>query len=204
MTELYTQVIQNDDGDFAHPFYARARQLLLDNNYQTLIDQRIPLKLLMLHPYTQQGFLLTDFPNNTEEAEMLEEMHGGMNGLLHIWLEKDWLARRYRSRYVDPRTKEEFFMESVIEPADSEFAPLREEEYVRLEKKLPVDENSAQKMRRANNELEFERKYENYLLRLSKIEPFYKEYGLLTNVRMARGLDDFKDMKRRLQNNIKH
>lgn len=39
-----------------------------------------------------------------------------------------------------------------------------------------MDEVTAQKIKRANNELEFERKYENYLLRLSKIEPFYKKY----------------------------
>ena len=73
------------------------------------------MKLLLLHPYTQQGFILTDFPNNTVEAELLEEMHGGMNGLIHCWLEKEWLARRYMSRYVDPRSSEEFFMESEIE-----------------------------------------------------------------------------------------
>ena len=47
---------------------------------------------------------------------------------------------------------------------------------MRLSKKLPVDEVTAQRIKRANNELEFERKYENYLLRLSKIEPFYKKY----------------------------
>lgn len=103
-------------------------------------------------------------------------MHGGMNGLIHCWLEKEWLAKRYMSRYIDPRTSEEFFMESVVEAEDDPEMPQREDEYVRLDKKLPVDEVTAQKLKRANNELEFERKYENYLLRLSKIEPFYKKY----------------------------
>ncbi len=110
------------------------------------------------------------------EAELLEEMHGGMNGLIHCWLEKEWLSSRYRSRYIDPRTKEEYYMENVMEELDDSESGVREEDYVRLERRLPVDEVTAQKIKRANNELEFERKYENYLLRLSKIEPFYRKY----------------------------
>lgn len=41
INDIFSQVIQNDDGEFAHPFYNRARALLLENNYKELIDQRV-------------------------------------------------------------------------------------------------------------------------------------------------------------------
>ena len=37
-----------------------------------LLREKIPLKLLRLSSEAQEGFIMTDFPNNKSEAELLE------------------------------------------------------------------------------------------------------------------------------------
>ena len=54
-----------------------------------LIKDKVALKLLRVSNTTREGFILTDFPNNVGEAEMLEEYRGGMNSFVHISVPDD-------------------------------------------------------------------------------------------------------------------
>ena len=57
-----------------------------------LIREKIPVKLLRLTAATQNGFILTDFPNNVSQAELLEEYRGGMNAFVHLTLPDEILV----------------------------------------------------------------------------------------------------------------
>jgi len=51
-----------------------------------IIREKVALKLLRLTAATQDGFILTDYPNNVAQAELLEEYRGGMNSFVHLSL----------------------------------------------------------------------------------------------------------------------
>jgi adenylate kinase family enzyme len=46
--------------------------MINNEDTEALMKEKIYLKLLRLTPHAQNGFVLTDFPNNVAEAEMLE------------------------------------------------------------------------------------------------------------------------------------
>lgn len=46
--------------------------MIRNDDTEALLREKIYLKLLRLTPHAQNGFILTDFPNNVAEAEMLE------------------------------------------------------------------------------------------------------------------------------------
>lgn len=49
-----------------------------------LLKEKIGVKLLRVTDTGRDGFILTDFPNNIGEAEMLEEYRGGLNSFVHL------------------------------------------------------------------------------------------------------------------------
>ena len=54
-----------------------------------LIKDKIVLKLLRLTSESKDGFILTDFPRELREAELLEEYRGGVNSFVHLSLPED-------------------------------------------------------------------------------------------------------------------
>ena len=80
-----------------------------------ILKERIPLKLLRLTPYTQEGFVLTDFPNNLKEAEVLEELRGGMNALVHLSLPDEVLMDIEKSKLVCLNCGHTYYQEPVID-----------------------------------------------------------------------------------------
>ena len=72
--------------EFSHRFYLRVRDIVEAGDEETLVKEKIPLKLLRLSAETQRGFVLTDFPEDIAQAEMLEEYRGGLNAFLHVAL----------------------------------------------------------------------------------------------------------------------
>jgi adenylate kinase family enzyme len=56
-----------------------------------LNKERVYLKLLRVCDHAQDGFVLTDFPTSTKQAELLEEFRGGLNAFVHITLPDDIL-----------------------------------------------------------------------------------------------------------------
>lgn len=58
--------------------------MILDEDFESLTKERIPLKLLRVTPEARDGFILTDFPTNVNQAELLEEFRGGINGFINL------------------------------------------------------------------------------------------------------------------------
>ena len=75
--------------EFNHPFFLKVKDYVDNGDIDAQIRDKIALKLLRLTNTGRDGFILTDFPRNLPEAEMLEEYRGGMNSFVHISLPDD-------------------------------------------------------------------------------------------------------------------
>ena len=73
--------------EFNHPFFLRVRDMIKANDLEGLMKEKVPLKLLRLTPAARDGFILTDFPSDLREAEMMEEFQGGLNGVISMNLD---------------------------------------------------------------------------------------------------------------------
>lgn len=78
--------------ELSHSFFLKVRDMIQNDDYEQLIKEKIHLKLLRLCPQAQEGFILTDFPNNIAEAESLETYRGGVNAFVHVSLPDDVLV----------------------------------------------------------------------------------------------------------------
>ena len=54
-----------------------------------LLKDRVALKMLRVTNTSRDGFILTDFPRERREAEILEEYRGGINSFVHLSLPDD-------------------------------------------------------------------------------------------------------------------
>ena len=57
-----------------------------------LLKEKVFTKLLRLSSQASHGFVLTNFPNNSAEAEQLEAFKGGINAFVHLSLPDDILV----------------------------------------------------------------------------------------------------------------
>ena len=75
MKTMLTNVAQlaGQTEEFKHPFYMLVKEMMEEEDYEALIKDRIPIKLLSLTAQASDGFVMTDFPQNVSEAEILEE-----------------------------------------------------------------------------------------------------------------------------------
>lgn len=62
------------------------------DDQDALVKERVHVKLLRLIPQAARGFVLTDFPNTVQEAEMMETFRGGVNAFVHVSLPDDILV----------------------------------------------------------------------------------------------------------------
>jgi len=50
--------------EYNHRFFLRVRDMVNAGDHEGIHREKIPIKLLRLSAETQDGFVLTDFPNN--------------------------------------------------------------------------------------------------------------------------------------------
>lgn len=94
METVYNNVVDQagKTEEFSHSFFLRVRDIIKAGDTETLLKEKVPLKLLRLSANAQGGFVLTDFPNSAAEAEMLETFRGGLNAFVHVSLPDDVLV----------------------------------------------------------------------------------------------------------------
>lgn len=85
--------------EYNHPFYTKVKEILDEDNQDTITKEKIGLKLLRIAEYAQEGFILNDFPNSVADAESLEELGGGMNAFVHINMPELFLAQIESAKY---------------------------------------------------------------------------------------------------------
>lgn len=117
------------DPDFQHPFYQKISEMVNANDYEALVREKIPIKLLRLTAEAQDGLIITDFPDGLDEAELLEEFRGGLNAFVHISLPDEILVDIEESKICCQDCGKTYYKNDVIS----------EEHGVRIDKFLPED-----------------------------------------------------------------
>lgn len=72
--------------EFNHSFFLKVKDMVEAGDEDALLRERVHLKLLRLCHQAQNGFVLTDFPENVGQAESLETFRGGLNAFVHVSL----------------------------------------------------------------------------------------------------------------------
>jgi len=94
MSEIIENVVQNAgiSAEYNHKFFLKVKDMVNAGDEDAIIREKVALKLLRLTAATQDGFILTDYPNNVAQAELLEEYRGGMNSFVHLTLPDEILV----------------------------------------------------------------------------------------------------------------
>jgi len=71
----------------------RVKEILDNGDKDQLLKDKVALKILRLTNTGRDGFILSDYPSNLGEAELLEEFRGGMNSFVHLSLPDDVMVK---------------------------------------------------------------------------------------------------------------
>jgi adenylate kinase family enzyme len=77
----------------------------------------------------RDGFILTDFPRNVQEAEMLEEYRGGMNSFVHLSLPDDIMVAIEENKLCCNNCGRLYYNETIVS----------EEQGIFIEPFAPID-----------------------------------------------------------------
>ena len=108
------QQLAGRDEEFNHPFFLRVKEILDAGDHDQLLKDRVALKLLRLNNETKDGFVLTDFPREIKEAEMLEEFRGGMNSFVHMSLPDDIMVSIEETKISCQDCNREYYPERIV------------------------------------------------------------------------------------------
>ena len=188
----------SDDPEFDHPFFHKVSEYVKANDHDTLIKEKIPIKLLRLSPSAQEGMVLIDFPYHVEEAELLEEYRGGLNAFVHVSLPDEILVDIEETKVVCQDCTKTYYKDDVVS----------EEHGVRIAKHIPQDgfcfDCGSTNLAPGSDPVRFERELEIYASKKDALLSFYNEYGLLTDFEPRQGYEDYGKLKRQIQYNVKH
>lgn len=97
------------------------------DDQEAILKEKIPIKLLRLTAATQNGFVLTDYPNTVAEAELLEEYRGGMNAFVHLTLPDEILVDIEESKIKCSDCGKIYYKNDIVDEANG----------IRIEKFMP-------------------------------------------------------------------
>jgi hypothetical protein len=142
---------------------------------------------------------LTDFPNNVPEAESLETFRGGLNAFVHVSLPDDILVDIEENKHQCNDCGRLYYSETI-----------HHEEYgIHIEPFMPPKDGhcvdcGSSNITNGSDPISFERELENYKVNREELLGFYNHYGLLVDFELKKGFEDFDNLKRKIQMNIKH
>jgi hypothetical protein len=76
----------------------------------------VHIKLLRLSAQTQNGFVLTDFPQDVLQAESLETYRGGLNAFVHLSLPDDILVDIEENKHQCMDCGRVYYQEEIRDP----------------------------------------------------------------------------------------
>lgn len=164
-----------------------------------LVKERVHLKLLRLSSQTQNGFVLTDFPSNIPEAESLETYRGGVNAFVHVSLPDDILVDIEENKHQCQDCGRVYYSEQI-----------RDEEYgIFIDSFMPPNDGhcvdcGSSNITNGSDPITFERELEAYKKSKDQLLSFYDHYGTLIDFELKKGFEDYDNLKRKIQMNIKH
>ena len=200
MRQLLNEVAEQTgkDEEFNHRFFHRVRDMVQADDQDAILREKIPIKLLRLTAATQNGFVLTDFPNTVNQAELLEEYKGGMNAFVHLTLPDETLVDIEESKIKCNDCGRKYYKNDIIDEAHG----------IRIEKFMPenntCDDCGSQNFSVGSDPVIFERQLEAYKAQKGDLLAFYNHFGLLVDFEVRHGYQDYEKLKRAIQFNLKH
>jgi len=142
---------------------------------------------------------MTDFPHNTAEAESLETYKGGVNAFVHVSLPDDILVDIEENKHQCNDCGRQYFSETIH---DDEYG-------IHIEPFMPTKDGhcvdcGSSNIVNGSDPISFERELEDYKRSKDELLSFYSHYGLLVDFELKRGYEDYEELKRSIQMNIKH
>ena len=196
LNEVAEQTGKNEE--FNHRFFHRVRDMVQADEQDAILREKIPIKLLRLTAATQNGFVLTDFPNTVNQAELLEEYKGGMNAFVHLTLPDETLVDIEESKIKCNDCGRKYYKNDIIDEAHG----------IRIEKFMPenntCDDCGSQNFSVGSDPVIFERQLEAYKAQKGDLLAFYNHFGLLVDFEVRHGYQDYEKLKRAIQFNLKH
>ena len=163
-----------------------------------LIKERVALKLLRVSNAAREGFILTNFPNYVQEAEMLEEFRGGMNAFVHLSVPDDVQVALEETKAICQDCGRVYYPEIVT----------NEEQGIHIDTFLPIDGHcfdcGSTDIRREGNPADFEQTLKAYKERKDELLGFYDHLGLLVDFEVKTGYEDYEKLRDQIQFNMKH
>ena len=188
--------------EYNHKFFLRVKDMIDAEDRDMIHKERIPIKLLQLNPACQDGFIMTDFPQDLAEAEQLEEFRGGLNAYVHMNLPVETLLKIEAVRSRCENCGRSYYTEDVVD----------EEHGVHIERFMPKDgvcddcgHQHFTEPRQTDEEAQlFQYQIEKYNQAQEELLAFYNTFGNLVNFEPRRGYQDYEKLKQQIQFNMKH
>ena len=158
-------------------------------DYDALVKERVALKLLRVSSAAREGFILTDFPNNVAEAEMLEEYKGGMNSFVHLSVPDDVQVAIEETKATCKDCGRVYYPEVIV----------NEEAGIRIEPFMPIDSHcfdcGSTQIVREGNPADFEKVLSSYKEKKDELLGFYDHLGLLVDFEIKKGYEDYGELR---------
>ena len=186
----------NEDAD--HPFFVKVREMLDNQDFETIAKEKIGSKLLRINEYAQDGFILNNFPNSIVDAESLEEIDGGMNSFVHLSMPDKFLAQMESTKYQCNDCGAIYWKDDVVD----------EDSGVLQKSNFPADgfchDCGSINIKPAIDPETFEQRLQTYHEKKDELLEFYSYLGLLVDLDLREGgLSDYEKVKQAIQYNIK-
>jgi adenylate kinase family enzyme len=200
MQQVFQNVVEQagKSEEFSHSFFIKVKDMIQAGDVDALIKEKVPLKLLRLTAAAQDGFILTDFPNNVPEAEMLETFRGGLNAFVHISLPDDILVDIEENKLQCQDCNKVYYVEEIRD----------DERGIHINAFAPHDGHcydcGSTNISDGSDPIQFEKELEAYKANKEELLSFYDHYGLLVDYEIKKGYDDFDRLKKKIQYTIKH
>jgi len=199
LESVYKKILHSKEESVKNnEFFIKIRDAVKNKDSNYLYEEKIPLKLLRLLDYAQEGFVLTDFPSTVQEAEMLEELRGGINIFAHVWMDYEDLLKIEEGKLKCGNCGELYHSEPVESKSGFIIPGHMPKDHVhcdccgsdRLEEHQDFDRLS--------------KDFEAYNNTKEDVLGFYDSVGLLLEFESTKGYEDYEDFRARTQINIKH
>ena len=210
MDSVLQNVVENagKTPEYNHSFFLKVRDMIKNNDQEALIKERVHIKLLRLCNQAQEGFILTDFPTNVGQAETLETFRGGLNSFVHVSLPESVIVDIEESKITCQDCGRVYYSEEVHD----------HEQGVHIEPFGPKQDHcgdcGSTSFFEGSDPVAFEKELEAYKTSKEELLAFYNNYvrillylysqGLLVDFDLKRGFEDYADLKKQIQYNIKH
>jgi adenylate kinase family enzyme len=148
----------------------KVRDMIHAGDEESLLKEKVHTKLLRLTAQANHGFVLTNFPSNTPQAEELESYKGGLNAFVHVSLPDDILVDIEESKLKCLDCGRHYYKDDLV----------NHEEGIHIESHLPEDGHchdcGSTNIGEGSDPISFEAELLDYKANKEELLGFYDHY----------------------------